>query len=67
MRSLLGVVSPLLLFVALVGTAVALLLVTPGRNLTDADEFAAATARAVVSSDGRAALANELTGQRGVR
>jgi len=61
MRLLLGVVSPLLLLVALVAAATSLLLITPGRNLTDADAFAAATARAVVSAEGRAAVADELT------
>lgn len=63
MRLVAGLVSPLLLLVALAASLVAVLLVSPGSTLTDSEEFAAATARAATSPQGRAAIAEELTAQ----
>lgn len=62
MRLLSGLATPFLLSFALLAALGAILVVTPGRNLTDADDFAAATARAAASSEGQAAIADELTG-----
>lgn len=63
MRIIAGLVSPLLLLVALGASLVAVLLVSPGSTLTDPDEFAAATARAATSPEGREAISEELTAQ----
>lgn len=61
MRVLGGIVSPLLLLVCLLASLGALLLVTPGGNLTDPESFGDAVARAVVSDDGREVVSEELT------
>lgn len=61
MRVLGGILSPLLLLVCVLATLAALLLVTPGGNLTEAGDFGDAVARAVASDDGQEVLAGELT------